>query len=173
MSVDHKLEVCATPAACSTLGPLCTIDREISAWKLARESREASVQLGIRRLAALRIISPSPLLAKWQASIDAGRADGHHLVVCALQAWVEDVPLPAALAVFFYQSLAAVCATALKLIRIGQDGCQRVLRDACARADETLARSMEVQRKHAGWFNPMLEIASMRHQRAEERLFIS
>lgn len=167
LSDDHKLE------ACATLETLCAIDQEISAWKLARETRQASVQLGVRRLAALRTISASPLLSNLQEDIDAGHADGHHLVVCAAQAVAENVPLSAALAAFYYQSLGAVCAAALKLIRIGQDGCQRVLREGCSHADETLVRSMEVQRERAGWFNPMLEIAGMRHEHAHERLFIS
>ena len=52
----------------------------------------------------------------------------------------------AALAAYFYQSLAAICAAALKLIRIGQEGCQRVLRDATAEAARTVARSRCVAR---------------------------
>ena len=32
------------------LDEICAIDREIGAWKLARETREASAQLGVRRL---------------------------------------------------------------------------------------------------------------------------
>jgi urease accessory protein len=154
-------------------GALCEIDREIDAWKLPREARRASAQLGGRRLKALRTISDDTAFADFEAAIREGRADGHHLVVCALQARVESVPLAAALAAYYYQSLAAICAAALKLIRIGQEGCQRALRAACSGADESLRRSLTVLREDAGCFNPMLEIASMRHERANERLFIS
>lgn len=151
----------------------CVIDREISAWKLARETREASAQLGVRRLKALRTIADAPLLAEFEQAISERRARGHHLVICALQARLAGVPIEVALATYFYQSLAAICAAALKLIRIGQDGCQRTLRSAAEQAGETIARSLSVARKDAGWFNPLLEIAGMRHERAEERLFIS
>ncbi len=152
---------------------LCEIDEEISAWKLAREAREASAQLGSRRLRALRTIADSPLLSDFAEEIESGRARGHHLVICALQAVVQQVPLQAALATYFYQSLAAVCAAALKLIRIGQDGCQRSLRESLQHTSTTLAHSLRITREDAGWFNPILEIASMRHERADERLFIS
>ena len=152
---------------------LCVIDRQIDAWKLARETRRASAQLGVRRLKALRIISDAPALADFEAAVQDGRASGHHLVACALQARVQHAPLAAALAAFFSQSLAAICAAALKLIRIGQDGCQRALRAACGDAQGALRRSLAVVRQDAGCFNPMLEIASMRHERANERLFIS
>lgn len=149
------------------------IDQEISAWKLAHETRDASTQLGVRRLKALQSIHPSLLLENFSTAIAEGRASGHHLVVCALQAQVESVPLPAALTVYAYQSLAACCGAALKLIRIGQDGCQRVLREAARHIPETVAISLEVERENAGCFNPLLEIASMRHAFAGERLFIS
>ena len=156
-----------------TLDELCAVDGEISAWKLAREAREASAQLGGRRLKALRNISDSPVLAEFDEAIQKGRALGHHLVVCGLQARVESMPLAAALMTYFYQSFAAICAAAMKLIRIGQDGCQRVLRAASAQTQDVVATSLAVARKDAGCFNPLLEIASMRHERAEERLFIS
>ena len=156
-----------------SLAERCAIDREISAWKLARETREASAQLGGRRLKALRTIADAQIFSEFDDAIRGGRANGHHLVVCGLQARAEGVPIAAALTVYFYQSLAAICASALKLIRIGQDGCQRVLRAACADAGEVVQRSLAVARRDAGWFNPLLEIAAMRHERAEERLFIS
>ena len=155
------------------LDEICAIDREIGAWKLARETREASAQLGVRRLKALRTICDAPLLAEFERAIAGRRASGHHLIVCALQARVENVPLPAALTTYFYQSLAAVCAAALKVIRIGQDGCQRALRAALENTGPTVRDSLAMAREDAGWFNPLLEIAAMRHERAEERLFIS
>jgi urease accessory protein len=155
------------------LAEWCAVDQEIGAWKLARESREASAQLGGRRLKALRTISGASALAAFESAVQAGQASGHHLVVCGLQARVEGIPLQAALTTYFYQSLAAICAAAMKLIRIGQDGCQRVLRGACGEANAVVERSLGIARTRAGCFNPLLEIASMRHERADERLFIS
>lgn len=155
------------------LADLRRLDEEIGAWKLAAEARQASAQLGLRRLKALRTISDAPLLAAFEMLVTHGACAGHHLVVCGLQASIERLPLEAALLAYFYQSLAAICAAAMKLIRIGQDGCQRVLRAASREADSVVRRSLLVGRTNAGWFNPILEIAAMRHERADERLFIS
>jgi len=160
-------------AKAGDLPELLHIDHEISAWKLANETRRASAQLGVRRLKALRVISDAPILQQFAAHIENHSAAGHHITICALQAITAQIPLRAALATYFYQSLAATCAAALKLIRIGQDGCQRALHEVTAEIDAAIETSLLVQRAHAGWFNPMLEIASMRHERAEERLFIS
>jgi len=160
-------------AQAADVAELCAIDREVSAWKLPRETREASAQLGLRRLKSLRTICSAPLLAELEEAVREGRARGHHVMVCGVQASVAAAPLDAALTAYFYQSMAAICAAVLKLMRIGQDGCQRALRQACEGAAGAVSGSLDVPRARAGWFNPLLEIASMRHERAEERLFIS
>jgi urease accessory protein len=167
------LRFAAAAGRAGDMAKLCALDEEISAWKLARETREASIQLGVRRLKALRVISAASLLDQYGDCLAGGSARGHHLTVCGLQSVIENIPLEPALAAYFYQSLAAVCGAALKLFRIGQDGCQRALRAACVDAELTIQRSLAIERPDAGWFNPLLEIASMRHERADERLFIS
>lgn len=159
--------------AASDLPALCAIDREISAWKPAKETREASIQIGRRRLAALRAVNEQPLYRDFSDAIARGDAHGHHLTVCAVQAVVEAFPLPAALGAWFYQTIAGVCGAALKLIRIGQDGCQRVLRHALNAAEPTIHTSLSIVHEEAGCFDPLLEIASMRHEHSNERLFIS
>lgn len=155
------------------LAELRRIDREISAWKLAPEAREASAQLGRRRLRALQNISDRPLLAAFDTLIERSDCQGHHLTVCGLQAALEGVPMEAALAAYFYQSLASVCGAALKLIRVGQNACQRALRESAQTAQQVIQTSLSIQRHDAGWFSPILEVSSLRHLRAEERLFIS
>ncbi|MGC3992175.1 MAG: urease accessory UreF family protein [Chthoniobacteraceae bacterium] len=150
---------------------LIALDTEISAWKLSRELREASTQLGTRRLRMLRQLSDRELLASFEQAITRNEAAGHHLIVGALQ--YATTPLQAALAAYFYQSLAGFGSAALKLIRIGQEGCQRVLAEGLRSCPIAIADSLTVPREDAGWFNPLLEIASMRHERAFERLFIS
>lgn len=155
------------------LAALCAVDHEISAWKLASEIRDASTTIGRRRLAALRAVNGLPRYSEFVAEVEQGRAHGHHLTVCALQAAGEGFPLEAALGAWFYQSVAGVCSAAPKLLRIGQDGCQRVLRAALGAAESTISASLAVAREDAGYFDPLLEIASMRHEFSDERLFIS
>ena len=153
---------------------LCALDAEIDTWKLAHETREASVQIGVRRLRALLNICPnSPHLVDFAQSVERGDARGHHLIVFAQQCTVEALPLAAALMTWAYQALAAICAAALKLTRIGQDAIHRPLRAACAELDGVIENSLAIERADAGCFSPLLEIASMRHERAFERLFIS
>lgn len=152
---------------------LCAIDCEIDAWKLASESRLASRQIGKRRLSALQKNYPDARLDAYLQAVERDATPGHHLCACAIQAAIQGTPLNAALLVYGYQSLAGVCTSALKLIRIGQDACQRALTAALRELPETTRRSLVIEREDAGCFAPLLEIASMRHAFANERLFIS
>ncbi len=153
---------------------LMELDGEVGAAKLARETRDASAQLGARRLKALRVLLPDdPRLAACATAVREGQMAGHQVIVCGMQAAVLGLPLEVALTGYFYQAVAAVGSAALKLIRIGQDGVQRAIYSANVGAADAVERSMLVARDDAGWFGPLLEIASMRHERSRERLFIS
>lgn len=160
--------------AADDLETLAALDTETGAVKLARETREASARLGVRRLRSLRVIFPDDArLAACDDAVASGSMAGHHAIICGVQAAVAGVPLGAALAAYYYQAMAAVCGAAPKLLRIGQEAVQRALCAAGHVAETAVARSLEIPRVEAGWFNPLLEIASMRHERAGERLFIS
>ena len=153
------------------IAEICMLDREIHAWKIASELRNASLRLGGRRLDILLKTAPTLLLAALQHKIATADMFGHHLTVSAIQ--YTGVPLEVALMTYLYQSLSSYCVAALKLLRIGQEGCQRALQAALLRAEDAVQESLEIPRDRAGWFNPLLEIASMRHETAFERMFIS
>ena len=145
---------------------LHVLDDELDAWKIPAELRQASRQLGSRRLSLIRQLDPAPFPA---AYADSG-APCHHLIVCAVE--LRLLPVAAAACAYGHQTLAGYSTAAMKLMRLGQDRCQAILR----RAVLALASQIEnnvVLVEEAGWFNPLLEIASMRHARARERLFIS
>ena len=97
-------------------------------------------QLGLRRLRALRVILPDSLpLAECDRLVAAGEMAGQHAIICGVQAAVAGTPVAAALGAYFYQGLAAAVGASLKLIRIGQDAVQRVLRAASVRAPWAVA----------------------------------
>jgi len=153
------------------IAALAALDREIHAWKIPAELRSASLRLGARRLDILMKTAPTPLLTMLAAGIAAGEMPGHHLTLSAAQ--YAGIPLEAALMTWLYQTLSSYCVAALKLIRIGQEACQRVMASCLEAAPGIVRESLAVERPQAGCFNPLLEIAAMRHETASERLFIS
>jgi urease accessory protein len=147
---------------------LAALDRELDAWRLAVELREASARMGSRRLALVRALRPDALLDRFAA----GGTPQHLPVVCALE--FRHVPVSSAACAFALQSVAGTVAAGVKLLRLGQERAQgiihRTMRDM---APAIVSAVADPELRRVGWFSPLVEIASLRHARARERLFIS
>jgi urease accessory protein len=155
-------------AGAGTLSELAAIDHELDAWKLADELRQASRRMGSRRLALVRRLDPAPALHDFAAL----ESPQHLLVVAALE--MRTLPVAVAAWAHVHQTMTGSVGAAVKLLRLGQDRAQAVLRDTLAELAPGVAAVVAAPPcSDPGWFNPMLEIASLRHARARERLFIS
>jgi urease accessory protein len=134
---------------------LLELDAELDAWRLPAETRDASRRIGSRRLELLRQLAPSPLVERHHAACPFS----HHLVVTH------------AARAFAFQTVSGFATASMKLMRLGQSACQAVVRRSLDRLGAELDAALS--RPPDGWFNPLLEIASLRHARADARLFIS
>ncbi|HEY1123573.1 MAG TPA: urease accessory UreF family protein [Haloferula sp.] len=144
---------------------LLELDAELDAWRLPAETRDASRRIGSRRLELLRQLSPSPLVESHHTACPFS----HHLVVTAIE--LSSLPAAFAARAFAFQTITGFATASMKLLRIGQTACQAVVRRTLDQLGSQLDASLS--RPPDGWFNPLLEIASLRHARADARLFIS
>ena len=144
---------------------LLALDAELDAWRIPAELRDASRRIGSQRLDLLVQLDPTPLVIEYRQLSPRS----HHLVVTALE--LAAVPVRQAARAFAFQTIAGLAAASMKLMRIGQTSCQQIVRRTLVnlggKIDDSLAQPVD------GWFNPLLEIASLRHARANQRLFIS
>lgn len=152
-------------AGSGDLARLLELDGELDAWRIPSELRDASRRIGSQRLDLLSQLDPSPLVMDYRAASPRS----HHLVVTALE--LSAVPVAQAARAFGFQSVASITAASMKLMRIGQTAVQKISRNTLlvlgAEIDASLSRPAD------GWFNPLLEISSLRHARSNARLFIS
>ena len=155
-------------AAAGKLAELADLDQELDAWKLAAELRLASRRMGARRLELVRRLAPAQLLDDF----DALGSPHHQLVVCALE--LRDLPVEVAAWALVHQTVTGYVTAAVKLLRLGQERAQTITRTALAELVPAMTAALaDPVASQPGWFNPALEIASLRHARARERLFIS
>lgn len=147
------------------------IDELAGALRPAREIRQASLQTGRRRLAILTSVRPTPLLLDYHAEALLDPFMGHAAPVWG--AACAGVPIESALAAFFYQTVSSFCGAAPKLLRIGQEAAQRVLTAVLSEAPSVVHAALQTPLEDVGFFDPVLDLASMRHELAGERLFIS
>ena len=154
-----------TAAVCGDAEKLLELDCEVDAWRIPAELRDASRRIGSQRLKLLAQLDPSPLILRHQEISPRS----HHLVVTALE--LSALPVAQAARAFAFQSIAGLTAASMKLMRIGQTSCQQISRRTLIKLGEEI--DVALSREPDGWFNPLLEIASLRHARAHARLFIS
>lgn len=147
------------------LDTLMAMDAELDAWRIPAELRDASRRIGSQRLELLAKLDPSPLVSRFREACPRG----HHLIVTAME--LSGLPVEQAARAFAFQAIAAMTAASMKLMRIGQTAVQMISRNTLARLGEEIDNA--INRPVDGWFNPLLEIASLRHARAHARLFIS
>jgi urease accessory protein len=150
---------------------LIALDACVEASKSAQELREASRATGRQRMHAFCENTASTTLTRFAQAAEEGRAYGHHTVVYGIG--LAALPPQAVLNSWAFQSLSAVCLSAPKLLRIGQNAAQRVLTTSLISMEKNVAQSLTISREELGWFDPLVEIASMQHEIAYERLFIS
>jgi len=160
-------------ASNNALERLLALDERYGAMKGSSELREASSRIGSQRLQMLAKLCRHPLLLQLEREQAAGRFQTHGAIIFGAQTGLNNTPIKAALLAYYYQSLAALVSAALKLIRIGQIAGQMLLTEHLGQAATVIARSMEIVETDIGWFQPVLDIASMRHETAYSRIFIS
>ncbi len=157
----------------SDVSRLLELDERYGAIKGSFELRQASSRIGTQRLQMLQKLTPHPLLAQLEDERAKDNFRAHAAIMFGVQAGIARMPLEASLAAYFYQALAALVSAAMKLIRMGQIAGQTLLSECLAQTDAVVERTLAVNEKDIGWFQPALDIASARHETAYTRIFIS
>jgi urease accessory protein len=133
---------------------------ELSARKLARESREASLKLGRRFAELVNGILEESLL----------ETDLHYCVAFGGAGSALGIPLDAVVLAYLNQSVAGMVSACQRLMPLGQIAANRILWNLRRAIADACALSYT---EEPSCFNPFLELASMRHTALETRLFIS
>jgi urease accessory protein len=150
------------------------IDHRLSAVKLSREERDASVRVG-RRVAveALRLVPDDKALSVFIQAIEASRTPGNASVAQGIAAAALGIPAHGAALGACHSFATALISAAMRLTRLGHGDAQAVLRSVQPVMVEAVAIASNVpwQKMRSSAFQ--LDIAVARHERAEARMFAS
>jgi urease accessory protein len=146
---------------------LVEIDLVVDSLKVPRELREASQSLGRRRL---KVVAA---LEEYRRRVEADETPGHQAVVAGLHTAVAGAPREEALLSFTYAAAAGLVSAAMKLLPLGQTRAQSFLARLGEAAPDWIRAADAMTLEDLGGFTPALDIASMRHEVAAPRLFIS
>jgi len=134
---------------------------ELSARKLARESREASLKLGRRFAELVNGLADAPL-------IDTGL---HYCVAFGAAGATLSIPDHPVVLAYLQQSITGLVSACQRLMPLGQAAATKIIWNLRPAIAEAAARGITAE--EVWCFNPFPELASMRHGSLETRLFIS
>ena len=156
------------------LDVLRAMDQACRAQRASRELREASARIGGQRLRLAAAAAEShPVLQRLARELEAGTFSAQAPIVAGAVATCAGVTSHDAATAHAYQAVSGQLGAAMKLIRLGQQGVQQILTRLLPTLSSATAQAAELSLEQAGWFAPVLDIASARHETAYTRLFIS
>jgi urease accessory protein len=156
------------------LEAICVLDRELSARKAMRELREASLAVGRSFLREVSALSPSPLLGLLRERVEARGTPGNHAIVFHVAAAENGVGARDAATAYAYQVTAQWVAALLRMGLVGHRRGQSLLAAMRGPIEGGIEEILVTPPGDDGSsFAPLLEIASMRHERQYSRLFRS
>lgn len=169
------LRLCHEAAVREDVDALLALDEEIAAWKLCREIREAGQNQGRQLLRMLDQVFENEFARTFSRESQARGASCQQITACGILRATQGVTIENGLVAWVYQSVSNFCSASIKLLRLGEVACQRLIRKCLEpkALQHLVRRSLQVERQEAGWFNPVLDVASARHELAFSRLFIS
>ena len=149
------------------------IDIIYGAMKPCREVREASARTGQQRLLLNLEISDENVWKELERIRLNREIHAYESIILGIQGALNQMTLEDTLAFAYYQGLTSLINAAIKLVRIGQITCQKILSDALKQCSKVVNKSKDISIEKMGWICPAFDISSARHETAFSRLFIS
>ncbi len=167
------LAVACRAAPEGDLDQIAEADRRLTAVKLAREPRQASMRLGRQLLAVARDVFADPVSGAYLERVKAEGLPGNQAVAMGMLKARQGVPVREAVTAELYAFAAGCAGAALRMSLIDHRQAQTVIHDlrpaVIAATDDALERSVA----EIGGSVPFAEIMTMRHETAEIRLFVT
>ena len=152
----------------SRSAPVLDLNQQISALRLARESREASLTLGRRFAALAAALHPSPALSGL-----ANMEELHHSVAFGYMFGILAIDPDLTVSAFIHQSVLNIISAAQRLLPLGQIQANRIAWDLKPAILDAVEQTRNISFSTVCSFAHLPEMASMRHSCLPTRLFIS
>ena len=150
------------------------MNARLSAFKMARESREASAALGRRLLQLAQGLELHPLLPAFLPAAKAAGHATHQSVAFGLLGGLLTIDAADVALAYLQQSLATLVSVCQRLLPLGQSRASQILWHLHAAVQATVERGLAaVADDEIASFTALVDLGSMRHPGLSTRLFIS
>ncbi|MFJ5788789.1 urease accessory protein UreF [Lysinibacillus sp. NPDC093197] len=152
---------------------LTELDELCGAIKLAKESRDASLNVGKQFIRTVAPIMDSPLLMQWQEKIAKEEVQGHYAVLYAIYSEALGVDVYHAVMTYMYASISGLVQNAVRAVPFGQNTGVQALNKLLVFIEEASEKVMTLTIDDLSNNALGIELASMKHEFLFSRLFIS
>ncbi|WP_391204598.1 urease accessory protein UreF [Psychrobacillus sp. L4] len=149
------------------------LDRRITVQNLSRETREGAHKMGERMLTLGVDLYTSSLLEMYKERVSKELSFAHSAIVFSIITFQLDIPQKIAISAFLYSSISGLVQNAVRGIPLGQSAGQQLLRDFQSYIEEAVNKIGYLSEEDFGAVAPGLEIAQMKHERVNIRIFMS
>lgn len=149
------------------------LDEELSALKIARETRQASQKLGLRLIKIFSRKHQFLLMDAYSNAIAAGETEGHYCIAFGMYSKYLGIPLKEALYAYYYNAAVGMVTNAVKLVPLGQLDGQDIIFRLQPLLNDLVKQTMTLERSLVGLCNIGFDIRCMQHERLYSRLYMS
>ncbi|OOF87463.1 urease accessory protein UreF [Rodentibacter ratti] len=152
---------------------LCELDWELSATKIARESREGSFKLGVRLLKIFIRYENHPVLIAYQQAITEKQVQGYFPIIFAMIAQSMGLTKADTLYAFYYNAAVGAITNGVKLIPLSQMDGQDILFSLRQPLQKAVELSLSPDPDWLGTATLANDIRAMQHEQLYTRLYMS
>ncbi|WP_391117781.1 urease accessory protein UreF [Psychrobacillus sp. L3] len=149
------------------------LDRRITVQNLSRETREGAHKMGERMLTLGVDLYTSSLLEMYKERVSKDLSFAHSAIVFSIIAFQLEIPKKLGISAYLYSSISGLVQNAVRGIPLGQTAGQQLLRDFQSYIEEAVNKIGYLSEEDFGAVAPGLEIAQMKHERVNIRIFMS
>lgn len=152
---------------------LLAADKRLHAVTLPQEFRDSSTRAGRRLLDLQETVGDDDIVDTYTARVESGDTPGNYVVAMAAVAAGKGVSVEDCALAHCHAFLTGLLGAAQRLLSLGHTEAQDILTDCQPLVETVVGENTSRSIEEIESFAPGIDLASMGHERADRRLFVS
>ncbi|MCG7343457.1 urease accessory protein UreF [Sporosarcina sp. ACRSL] len=152
---------------------LLHLENLCGAIKLAKESRDASINLGRQFIRTVSPLVEDSYFDDWKNRISANEIKGHYAILYGIYCAVSDIDAHYAVLSYLFSSINGLIQNAVRAVPFGQNTGVQAMHELAAEVVAAAGLVAELTEEDISNNALGIELASMKHEYLYSRLFIS
>lgn len=158
---------------CVDLSELLKLDQEVTAMRLTKESRQASLKTGRAFLRMASAITSDPVFEDYWKTVQKQPDIGNYCIAVGFLMGRIKQPEQEALRAYYFNDLNNLLQVGVKTIPLGQTEGQMLLYELYSEIENAVMETIQEQQEELQNFVPYMNLMSMRHEILYSRLYMS